>query len=121
MSGGTVTLFNCRRDTLGPDLGHPGQPDVASLGQDGSVEVARQVPAPGYTASRMLEVVAESGPAIDLDEEFAQVDPRKTFLDLSLQGHGAGRPILRLERRHDQLSLLDPDTRVTGHQRIDPV
>ena len=56
------------------DLSHPGQAEVASLGQDRGIEMTGQVLASRLATTGMLETVAEAGPAIHLDQQLAQLD-----------------------------------------------
>ena len=103
------------------DLGHSGQAEVAPLGQDRGIEMADQVLAPGLATAGVLEAAAEARPAVDLDQQLAQLHLGQPLVDELFEDHGALRPLLRFERGDDEVSILHPDTRIAVQQGIDPV
>ena len=103
------------------DLGHPGQAEVASLGQDRGIEMAGQVLAPGLATASVLEAAAEASPAIDLDQQLAQLHLGQPLINESFEDHGALRPLFRFERGDDQVSILHSDARLAVQQGIDPL
>ena len=103
------------------DLGHPGQADVAPLGQDRGIEMAGQVRAPGLATAGVLEAAAEAGPAVHLDQQLAQLHLGQPLIDKLFEDHGALRSLFRFERGDDEVSVLHPDARVAVQQGIDPL
>ena len=67
------------------------------MGEDRRIEVPPEFAAPRFRPPGVLEVVAEVRPAVDLDEQLAQLDERQPFVNESLQFHGALRFLLRLQ------------------------
>ena len=101
------------------DLGHPGQADVAPLGQERGIEMAGQVRAPRLATTGVLEAAAEARPAVHLDQQLAQLDLGQPLIDEPFEDHRALRPLLRCELRDDEVSLFHPDARVAAQQGID--
>jgi len=101
------------------DLGHPGQAEVASLGQDRGIEMAGQVLASGLPTAGVLETAAEAGPAIDLDQQLAQLHLGQPLIDEPFEDHGALRSHFGFERGDDELPIFHPDPRVTLQQGVD--
>src|SRR5271165_4810362 len=79
------------------DPRHAGRTEVTGLGEDRRIEVPPKFAAPRFRPPGVLEVVAEVRPAVDLDEQLAQLDERQPFVNESLQFHGALRFLLRLQ------------------------
>ena len=64
---------------------HADRAEVARLGEDRRIEMAPEFAAPRLCPAGVLEVVAEARPAVDLDEQLAQLDQRQPLVDESFQ------------------------------------
>ena len=84
-----ISLGN--RATVSTDTGlppaspaRPPTPDYPpGLGEDRRIEVPPEFAAPRFRPPGVLEVVAEVRPAVDLDEQLAQLDERQPFVNQS--------------------------------------
>ena len=103
------------------DPRHADRAEVARLGEDRGVEVAPQLAAARLRPAGVLEVVAEARPAVDLDEQLAQLDQRQPLVDEPLQLRRALRPLLGLQGRDHQGVAFHPDVPAPGEQDLDPV
>ena len=76
--------------------------------------------APGLAAAGVLEVAAEAGPAVDLDEQLGQLDPGEVLGDLLLQRDAPLGRLLGRERGEHQPTLLDPHRVVLRPVPVEP-
>ena len=57
------------------DLGHVDESEVARLAEDRSVHVAHQIRISRASPSGVAKDLRESGPRVDFDQDFRQLDP----------------------------------------------
>ena len=66
-------------------LGHAGEPKVTALRQEGGIEDREEVVPAWFATIEMLQVLAETRPLVDFDEEIRQIDQGQARRDLLLE------------------------------------
>jgi hypothetical protein len=100
-------------------LGHAGEPKVTALRQERGIEDRQRVVPARFATIEMLQVLTETRPLVNFDEQVGQINQGQARRDALLKPEDALGVLLRGQRGDDDMPLVYAHLAMTGDQPID--